>query len=393
MEVNNTTQTTKSTSTNSTKSKTIVTNNSQFNNMIISQKDIKAELPRDAWQQQERLYREEFTDEKYEELLKKLDIKNLNDDEKKLYKSIIDDRIITKEEIDNLSYEEILTLQKFTMDKDSEGKDIDVIPIGYYYDAGYILNIPLISDNENFNKSVFEMVKKIDDKDEVQKFMVLVTGTHNFPYDEKNHIDYDTEYPDTVLRDLISEYETKLESSSRGKDIEYYKNTINLYTGLLNTYDKLSGEDMSGVMTDEEYFVNIREDLINDLISMLKTGLTVSEIESLEKLIADINKLIDDSKEKDISKKRVDDLIKKLEQKLEKLQKRMGGDGTIETDKDLETSDTNSTELTHSMKEFKSIVLSLEKELNKIKEENKNLNHTSSTQEELMLREKLKNSK
>ena len=386
------TSTTKITSDNTSKNQNNNNSTSDFNDIlnknISSIKITNEPLPDDAIEKMRQQYKDDMTDEKFDELLKKLDINNLNDEEKKLYKSIIDDRVITKDEINDLSYEQIVTLNKFIMKKDSNNEYIDETSISMYYDVSNILNIPLISDDENFNKVIFEEAIGMED---TRGFMALVTGTYNFPWDKNNHIDYDSKDPDEVLRNLIYDYEMKLETSNKTEVMEFYKNVINLYSNLLENYERISGEDMSGVVTQDEYLVNIREDLIDDLMSIIKTGLTVSEVESLEKLIADINKLIDESKENEVSAEKVEDMIKRLEQKLQELQKRMGGKGEIEADKNLVTSETNYKELTHSMKEFKSMVLSLEKALNKIKEESVKNESFSSTQDELILREQLKN--
>jgi hypothetical protein len=384
------------TSTNTTYTNTTNKNNktnhsNDFSNLInakISELKVSdKQLPEDAHKQLQKQYKESFTDEKYDELIEKLEIKDLSDGDKTLIKSIIDDRVVTKDEIEDLSYEQIVTLNKFIMQKDANGDYIEETQISTNYAVSNILNIPLISDNETFNKTIFEKAIHMEDS---RSFMALVTGTWNFPYDEPNHIDYDTNDPDVVLRDLISKYETRLETSKKVVEIEYYKNSINIYQSLLNNYEINSDENKAGVIDNKEYFVDLKEELIEDLLSLIKTGLTVSEVESLEKLIADINQLIEDSKERDVSEKKIEDLIKKLEQKLEELQRRMGGDGEIEADKDMEISQAGSKQLTHSMKEFKSMVLSLKYALDEIKEQSTKP-EPFSTHEELQLRKGYRN--
>ncbi len=393
MQVNNTTQMVNTPSGIKSNTEQSETNFSDIYNKKISELDkdkiIDGPIPPEVIEQMRQEYKDSFTDERYEEILEKLDIKNLSDEDKELFKSIIDDRHISYDEVKDLSYEQMETLKQFTAtEKFDSYKEIAVLHTDFKVEK--LFQIPLISDNKTFNKSVLEMAKNFESDEEVRDFMAMVTGTWNFPYDEPNHIDYDTQDPDIVLRDIIYNLEEKLETTTKVKEMEFYKNAINLYTGLLNTFDKLSGEDMSGVMSDEEYYVNIREDLIEDLMSILRTGLTVSEIESIEKLIADINKLIEDSKEQDISEDTIKEMIQKLKNDIAKLQDRMGIQSEENSEGDLSSaSDNKETEgLSVDMKILKSIVQNLEKELTKIKEKSDDTNFTS-TDDELQLRELL----
>ncbi|RLA84355.1 MAG: hypothetical protein DRG78_01695 [Epsilonproteobacteria bacterium] len=362
-------------------------NINNFSNILNNLQISKDPLPADAYEKIKQGYKDNFTDEKYDELIEKLDIKNLSDSDKELIKTIIDDRVITKDEINDLSYEQIVTLNKFIMKKDSNNNYIEETMVSMYYDVSNIMNIPLISNDENFNKTIFNQAIDMED---TRGYMALITGTHNFPWDKNNHIDYNSGDPDDILRELIYDYEQKLETSTKIEVIEYYKNAINIFSNLIEDYDRLKGEDMSGIDNQDNYNFDIIEDLFNDLMSIIRTGLTVSEIESLEKLTAEINKLINDSENKEVSSKKVEDMIKLLEQKLEELQKRLGGSGEIDADKNLETKHSNSKTINQTMKDFKSMVKSLEIELDKIKEQNKRYDSFSSTQDELNLREQLK---
>jgi HPt (histidine-containing phosphotransfer) domain-containing protein len=394
MQVNNTTQTANTPSSIKNNSEQSDTKFDDIYNQKISELDkekiVDGPIPPEAIEQMKQKYKDSFTDERYEEILEKLDIKNLSDEDKELFKSIIDDRHISYDEVKDLSYEQMETLKQFTATTEKFDSYEEIAVLHTDFKVERLFQIPLISDNETFNKSVLEMAKKFESDEEVRDFMAMVTGTWNFPNDEPNHIDYDTQDPDIVLRDIIYNLEEKLETTTKVKEVEFYKNAINLYTGLLNTFDKLSGKDMSGVMSDEEYFVDIREDLIEDLMSILRTGLTISEIESIEKLIADINKLIEDSKEQDISEGTIKEMIQKLKSDIEKLQERMGIQSEENPEGDLNSaSHSKETEgLSVDMKILKSVVQSLEEELIKIKEKNDDTNFTS-TDDELQLRELL----
>ncbi len=327
--------------------------NSKFSNFLnteISSMKINGTLPSDAMEQLQKNYKEDMTDKKFDQLLDTLSIKNLTNKEKEFYKSIIDDRVITKDEIKDLSYEEIVTLNKFIDKTNEDGTRIKETSMLMYVDASQIINIPLISNNEAFNKSVLEMTKGMDD---TRQFITLVRGIN------EKRIDYDTVDPSQVLNKLIYEYKDRLETSTATNDMKYYQGVINIYSKLLQTYEELSGENITQEKT-ETMKVDITQILLEDLLSLIKTGLTESERKELEKLIATINKLIDDSEKSD--------MIEKLKLQLEELQKRMGDNAT---------------------EEFKSMVSSFNKILENI-EEDKSINKHS-TSDELKLIEQIKN--
>jgi len=159
-----------------------------------------------------------------------------------------------------------------------------------------------------------------------------------------------------------------------------------MYTDLYNLYSEFKGEKENKLDT-QEYTIDIRQQLIDDLLSVMNTGLSISEIEELEKLVKDINQLIEESKTKKVSVKRVEDMIEKLELKLEELSRRLGIKGEIEVDKNLELENTEG--LSQIMKDFKSVVQSLKNALDEIKEK-KELSQQTSTDEELKLIKQLK---
>jgi hypothetical protein len=347
-------------------------------------------LPSDAVEELKKQYKESFTNEKFEELLIKLDIKNLSKEEKELYKSIIDDRYISDDEISNLSYNQMETLGKFIFIKNGKDRYVEESLINTDLKAGTLLSIPIISNDKNFNKALFSMVETMNDERTIIDFMYPITGTHHtaklIAFPEIQHKNYNGKDMSKVLGNMIEQYKTLLDGTIKANGVEHYQNKIAQFTDLFNLYQDFLGNEDSK-LEKEEYIYNLREYLLDDFISILKTGLTVSEVEQFEKTIAKIDKLIEDSEKKEILDIEIKDMIKKLKEELEEIYRRLGGRGEIEIDKNLETQ--NSDGLTQTMKEFKSIVSSLKKALEEIT--TKGIKDDSmSIDDELKLIEKLK---
>ncbi len=385
MTVNNTIQNTNSTSqinNNTTNQKN--KSNQKFDDILNIH--IQDKLPSDAFEKQRQIYRDDMTDEKFESVLKDLGINNLNDEEKEFYKSIVDDRLITRDEIKDLSYEQIETLNKFRATTQNTNTDnINDFFVSCYVDVSNILNIPLVSNDEDFNKAIYESMKDMDD---TREFMALVTGSYNFPFEAP--IDYNTTSPYDVLTAQIQIYEEKLENSTRVEDNPYYKRVIGIYSDLLQTYDEIREKNVTRETTYDDEIIDVKADLFADLISLLKTGLTISEVEYIEKLTSNINNLIEESETNDISKDKLEDMIKELKEKIAEIQKRFGEKDGKETTKESLGEDSEGLSLT--MKEFKSIVLTLEKTFTQLKEKNSRPD-VISTQDELKLREEYRNFK
>jgi len=352
--------------------------------------NISAVLTTEDIQKGRQKYSELFTDERFEEILTRLNLNDLSDEEKTLYKSIIDDRYISNEEIEDLSYEQMETLGKFIFIKDGKDSYVDESLINTDYKAGTLLSIPLIGDDENFKNSLFQMVQNMDTQKQINNFMAPLTGNSTFhqiiAFPQLLNINYDGKDIENMLEKMIEDYKIKLDSVYKADEVEFYQNAIAQYTDLFNLYQEFSGNE-DAKLEKEKYISDIKQYLLNDLISFLQTGLTVSEVEKLEKALAKIDMLIEKSEEKDISEEEIKEMIEKLKEQLNEIYQRLGGKGEIEVEEDLETQ--NSEGLTETMKEYKSIVSSLRQALEEIKS-NASKKEQVSTDEELKLREQLK---
>jgi len=331
-----------------------------------------------------------LTQEQFDKLIDKLDLNYLSQDEKELYKSIIDNGYISNEEIKDLSYEEMKTLGKFVFKKDESGEYIDETLLNSDMKAGTLLSTAVISDNDDFNKSVFKMVENLEKDEDITNFMYLITGTFHsnklIAFPQLQEIDYDGKDIKEFLEDKISTFEDMLEVSASSELSKVLKGVINQFDDLLGLFNSIS-KNKDEPTTKSSYEVDITQKLIDDLFSLMETGLTKTELESIEKLMNQIREKIEDSKEKKVSEDKIRELLKELEDKIKEIQKRVMGNDKIEIEKD--SNNIKDDELSVNMQEFKSILQSLKIALEKIKEEGTNKTNSISSHEELSLREQL----
>lgn len=334
---------------------------------------------------------EYISDEEFNNLVNKLQLQDMKKEDMALFKSIIEDQYISNEEVENLSYAQMETLGKFVFIEDGKDSYIDKTTINTDLKAGTLLSIPIVTDDENFNKAVFDMVSNMNDNVEIVNFMYGITGTHHsaklIAFPELQSKNYKNKDMGEVLEKIIDNYNIYLDNSKSANDTKYLQNMISKYTDLFNLYQEFSGNE-DKKLEKEELIDNIKQHLTDDFLSIMKTGLTVSEVDKLEKSIAKLEGLIESSEDKEISEVEIQDKIKKILEELEAIYRRLGVKETIELDKNIETQ--NSEGLTNSMKEFKSIVSSLKKALEEIKTIGIK-EDPMSVDDELKLIEKLKN--
>jgi len=329
-----------------------------------------------------------LTQEQFDKLIDKLDLNYLSQEEKELYKSIIDNGYISNEEIKDLSYEEMKTLGEFVFKKDDSGEYIDETLLNSDMKAGTLLSTAVISDDDDFNKSVFKMVENLEKDEDITNFMYLITGTFHsnklIAFPQLQEIDYEGKDIKEFLEDKISTFEDMLEVSASSELSKVLTGVINQFDDLLNLFNSIS-KNKDEPTTKSSYEVDITQKLIDDLFSLMETGLTKTELESIEKLMNQIKEKIEDSKEKKVSEDKIRELLKELEDKIKEIQKRVIGNDKIEIEKD--SKNIKDDELSVNMQEFKSTLQSLKIALEETKEEGINKTNSISSHEELSLRE------
>jgi len=180
-------------------------------------------------------HEKEFTDERFDRLLDNLNIKNLTKEDKELYKSIISDRHISNEEIKDLSYEQMQTLNKFLIRENPNDEYIQDTIASKDYKAGILLRSTTLNEDDSFNKIVFDKLKDMNDE-EISVYMLSVNGIKSDRFkDMSSNEDKD---PKGVLDNLISQTQSKLDSQSGEKNINLYKNILNIYLDLFKEYEE-----------------------------------------------------------------------------------------------------------------------------------------------------------
>lgn len=108
-----------------------------------------------------------LTHKSFDNLLEKLNIKDLAKDEKELFFSIMKDKTITKEEFSNLDYEQTKKLKEFISRSDLQGNALpETIFIFSSLQIAPLLATTDLSNDHEYNKAVFNSLKKLNYSDE-----------------------------------------------------------------------------------------------------------------------------------------------------------------------------------------------------------------------------------
>jgi hypothetical protein len=254
--------------------------------------------------------------------------------DKALFKSITEDNYVSYDEIKNLSYEQIVQIKDFVMKKDENKNYIQSSFMDHDKKAGMLLGTTAISGNDTFNKAVFNIARKIDDEKVFETFMYDMTGTQFsdklMAYPEFQEINYSHKDVKEYLADKLASYQIKLDTATDDESKEFYQDMINKFKGLTNHYKSLKGESL---YDDSDPLERLRA-LVEDLISVIKTGFTLEELEYIEQLIEEIRKLLKERSDGDsaTSNEEISKQIKAIEDALLALEKRMHGVAIIEMD-------------------------------------------------------------
>ena len=157
-------------------------------------------------------------------------------------------------------------------------------------------------------------------------------------------------------------------------------NTKTSTTSSNNNFSKLL-ENIT--QTEEEK----RKELIEDLLSVLRTGFTKNELETLQEYLRQIKKLKDSQEENGLSDKEINDLISALELAIYKLKSKNSGTAIINAD------DKNKKQ-TNEIMDFDQRLEDIQTSLNDMKNAKEKLKKftTSSQAEQLELLHKHKDS-
>ena len=111
--------------------------------------------------------------------------------------------------------------------------------------------------------------------------------------------------------------------------------------------------------TTQEMFANM-EQLVKDIKSVIKTGMTEDELEALEKLLEEIKKEMD---AKYPDKKHIKEMLDELEKAIAKIKKEISGEAIIEADDTQKKSD-----VTTSASNIQARIEQAQKDIEKLKD-------------------------
>lgn len=181
-----------------------------------------------------------------------------------------------------------------------------------------------------------------------------------------------------------------------GREVVEEKNSTNsVFANDLDEAQKSSEQKNSKENEDKEEELTAKEKqeitdkLVEDIMSLFKTGLTVEELEMIQKLLDEIKKKISEEKlplnSNDI--KEIDSLLRKLELMIMQLQKRAKGEAVI----DMEDSPTNDISKENKSSSNKSISLDVVGLQKRIEKAQNNIDDLSKTINETQVNELKKN--
>lgn len=167
------------------------------------------------------------------------------------------------------------------------------------------------------------------------------------------------------------------------------KNTTNSnnnsFDTLLNNQIKTTQKTSTQNKTEPIKKDTSTEDLVKDILSLLKTGFTVGELKAFEERLKEILKMKKDGK----SDKEIEVALKKLELEIQEARKKVTGQVLKKAEDNTTISSTN-TETKEEIFDFNTMVLDIKNMLQEIEESSKNTNTNDKNEEEQEAYDKLR---
>lgn len=186
----------------------------------------------------------------FDKLISKIEV-SFNEKEINKIFSIVEDRYISEKEILSLSYEEVKKLKELIMEEDENGNVYDASLIRSSYKVSSFMATSLISDNEDFNKAIFEKLKTLKDEKETVLFMAAITGSFAIQsvvaWDEKiddegksfgfkkikeNNIEEYLKDKIKYFKDILDDGVSTLASKTYEKVLSWYEDILENYSSI-----------------------------------------------------------------------------------------------------------------------------------------------------------------
>ena len=179
----------------------------------------------------------------FDKLVSKVEV-SFNEKEGNKIFSIIEDRYISEEEILSLSYEEVKKLKELIIEEDENGNVYDASLIRSNYRVSSFMATSLISDNEDFNKAIFEKLKTLKDEKETVLFMAAITGSFGIQSavawyekidDEGKTFGFSKIRDNDIekyLKDILDDGVSALASKTYEKVLSWYEDILENYSSI-----------------------------------------------------------------------------------------------------------------------------------------------------------------
>jgi len=175
--------------------------------------------------------------EEFEQFLEKLGVTNLSKSEKELFRTILEDDEFSNMEMDNLSFEQMKKISQLISQWDSNGDFVDETSVRYGSKTSALLATVNATDDDTFNKALFDKVKQMNDINEINDFLS--------PF--FNHISEKLkEYGETVkldmnevINELIGKLQVNYDKAEDNETRSYYKEKIEMYSEFKEYYNEL----------------------------------------------------------------------------------------------------------------------------------------------------------
>lgn len=173
----------------------------------------------------------------FEELLKILDVNNLSELEKEKFQEILEDKEFTNIEMDSLSYEEMKKISQLISQKDQYGNHIEETHIVHNSRIGALLFTTTATDEDDFNRSLYDTIKQMDDIDDINNFLSPLLNHISEKLKEYDFVvDLDM---NEVIDEVIEKFQEYHDKSLDYKSKEYYVNAIKQYEEFQEYYNEL----------------------------------------------------------------------------------------------------------------------------------------------------------
>ncbi len=326
----------------------------------------------------------------------------LSPTDEKIFRDILSDNKLTKEEADSLSYEQVERISNLlTTNLPLSKEEFDAMPI---VQRGVDLIATRITGNRQFNEAFYNTLKELDP----EKKHILESEVHNnlgqlylgkelkatFEYWGSylaNPWEYDKMNANfgKFIKDVKSHHEAII-SNPKVPDVikKQFQDIVDVYNVLQKNYNEVisktkntnsenstssstSSTKTTTPTTQKEEVItdkNSTQSLYDDIISLLRTGFTAGELKAFEERLKEILKMMQDKNSgKNITIEDINEAIKQLEREILEAKKSRTGQVLIKT-----SENTTSTENPNS--DLETTIGNIANMFQEIKDSSKNTN-------------------